>query len=232
MELLDIIYTPLDILPRPELDIINFKKWLSSVYPQDCLTKTPAYNNSMKKLNNSYPWDLTFGMANGKWQSNFDVEFPEYSKYLYESVGILREEVVSIIFLPIRDNVTGLAFWHSDVDDLGFRFYVENDKYLENPLLVKNTVEPLISRLVAPVPIADDDTRFQPEVLSCKMIGPTQAFYITNVRGIHSPFINVPSTRIACFVNVYPALRNQVRERTKELILRSAEKYKEYAILW
>lgn len=231
MELINLLYTPLDVPERPAINIDKFKQWLASAYPQECLTRTPAYNNSMQYYKEKYPWHLTFGMADGEWQNNFDVEFPEYSKYLYESIGLKRHEIVSIIFLPIRDEVSGLAFWHADVDDLGFRFYVDNKKYLENPLLLKKTVGLHTSNVMS-LPITDDDDRLQPETYVCKMISPTQSFYLNNYRAVHSPFINVPGTRIAGFVNVYAKYRAEVRQRTETFILKSAAKFKDHTIVW
>ena len=231
MDLINLLYTPLDVPERPAVDIDKFKQWLTAVYPQECLTKTPAWSNSMALYKDKYPWHLTFGMADGEWQNNFDTEFPEYSKYLYESIGLERHEIVSIIFLPVRDHVTGLAFWHADVDDLGFRFYVDNEKYLENPLLLKKTKLPH-TRNAMSLPISDNDIRLQPEIYTFKMLSPTQSYYLNNYRAVHSPFINVPGSRISGFVNVYPKYREEVRRRTEAFILQSAAKFKDHTILW
>lgn len=229
----NILFTPLDVPTPPEVDVEKFLSWVKRVYPQPC-KQTASDSNSTAERNmiDNYPWDLVFGAFNGQWLDGFEKEFPEVAEYCLSAFGIEQIELLTAVFLPIRTSVTGLAFWHHDVDETGFRFYLVNEKSDVNPLLLKRDVNPYtrIPGMIAP--IAEDDPRIQPGAIECKLPEPRHAFYINNIRAVHSPRVTEPAMRIAGFITVKKHLSNIIRERSKPLLMRSAEKFKDYAIHW
>ena len=91
MELIDILYTPLDVLPKPDYDIGSLQNWLNSNHTK--LAKFKEFlagtGNTAEKIIENYPWDLTVAYFNVNdtgpgWLGDFDKTFPELSKYLYE----------------------------------------------------------------------------------------------------------------------------------------------------
>lgn len=229
MEPIDICYTPLDVPARPNIDIQKFIEWGKSVYPQ-----IAKYNskNSESFIGKQYPWDLVFGCYDGKWLDDFENKFPELAEYSYKTFLIKREELNSIIFLPTRPHVKGISFWHSDVDLTGFRFYVECEHFEKNPLVIRKTVLPNNTLNGIYLQINSDDDRLQKEIYNCNMISPHQAYYINNCRAVHAPSMEVSGVRIAGFVTVKEQYSTIVRQRVRDLIVNSAEKFKDHAILW
>jgi hypothetical protein len=134
--------------------------------------------------------------------------------------------------LPIRPHVTGVSFWHSDSDITGFRYYLECEHHLENPLLMRKTIEPYEELNGVVVPFNGDDDKLQKETLVCKMTSPHQAFYLNNCRAVHAPTMFVPSLRIAGFVVPKILYEKIIRARSTDLIVNSALKFKDHAILW
>ena len=229
MEPIDICYTPLDLPDRPNIDIEKFLSWGKKVYPQIVKDKVIS---SESQFNEKYPWDTVFGCFRGDWQDSFDQEFPELAEYTYTVFNINREELASVVFLPVRPHVTGISFWHQDVDPTGFRFYIECEHHDKNPLVVRKTVAPNNHIAGLSIPLNGDHDALQKEVYKCKMTSPHQAFYINNHRAVHAPMMDVPALRIAGFVTVKKQYMDIVKERTRDLIVNSAEKFKECAILW
>ena len=64
------------------------------------------------------------------------------------------------------------------------------------------------------------------------MTAPHQSFYLNNYRAVHAPTMNTPGIRIAGFVVPKTAYEDVVKARMKKIIVDSAEKFKEHAILW
>lgn len=229
MEPIDICYTPLDIPKRPDIDLLKFNNWVKEVYPQPCKKKAI---HAEKDLTIDYTWDLAFGLFDGQWQNDFDKEFPELASYCYEGFGVHRHEIGTIVFLPVRETVSGTAFWHNDIDSTGFRFYLECEHHEENPLLLRKTVIPYTTMSAIVIPLNGDDDRVQKEVHNCKMTDPHMSFYLNNYRAVHAPTVNVPGMRIAGFITIDPRYSADVRARSREMIIASANKFKDYAILW
>ena len=229
MQPIDICYTPLDIPKRPDIDIAKFLSWAQSVYPQSCKSKS---DNAEDVIGKDYPWDLVWGAWDGIWQNNFDKEFPELSVYCYEAFKIHRHELSGAIFLPVRSSVKGVSFWHNDVDPTGFRFYLECENYNDNPLLLRKTKLPYHKQEGITVPLTGEDRRLQEEIFNCKMTDPHMAYYLNNFRAVHAPAINVSGIRIAAFITVKKMFTETVQNRTNDLIVSSALKYKDHAILW
>jgi hypothetical protein len=229
MEPIDICYTPLDIPNRPDIDMSKFLNWVKNVYPQPC--KDVAVH-AEKDFNVDYTWDLVFGASDGKWQNDFDKEFPELAEYCYKAFGIYRHELATAVFLPVRETIQGVSFWHNDVDMTGFRFYLECEHHEKNPLLLRKTVEKYDQHIGIVVPLNGDDDRLQKEAHICKMTDPHMSFYLNNIRAVHAPTVYVPGIRIAGFVTVKKTFADNVLKRTRDLIVSSANKYKDHAILW
>lgn len=229
MEPIDICFTPLDIPKRPDIDLNKFIAWAQSVYPQPCKAKS---TNAEELIKEQYPWDLVWGAWDGVWQNGFNKEFPELAKYCFDAFKIQRHELSGAIFLPVRDFIRGTSFWHNDIDPTGFRFYIECEHHEENHLLLRKTLLPYDGIQSIAVPLDADDDRLQKQVYNCKIIDPHMAYYLNNFRAVHAPSVNVPGIRIAGFVTVKPTYQSIVRERMRDTIVQSAEKYKDYAILW
>lgn len=229
MEPIDICYTPLDIPIRPDIDIVKFLSWTQSVYPQSCKTQS---DNAEGTIGKEYPWDLVWGAWHGVWQNDFDKEFPELATYCYEAFKIHRHELGGAIFLPVRKSVKGVSFWHNDVDPTGFRFYLECEHYNDNPLLLRKTKIPYTIREPIVVPLNGDNDKLQEEIFNCKMTDPHMAYYLNNTRAVHAPTVSIPGIRIAAFITVKKVFQNIVQQRTRDMIVESAKKFKDYAILW
>ena len=229
MESIDICYTPLDIPKRPDIDISKFLSWAQNVYPQPYKTQS---TNAEGVIGKEYPWDLVWGAWDGAWQNNFDNEFPELATYCYRAFNIQRHELGGVIFLPVRKTVTGTSFWHNDVDSTGFRFYLECEHHIENPLLLRKTIIPYTELTSIVVQLNGNNDRISQEIFNCKMIDPHMAYYLNNFRSVHAPTMNVPGIRIAAFITVKKIYQEIVRKRTNDMIVASATKFKEHAILW
>jgi hypothetical protein len=80
------------------------------------------------------------------------------------------------------------------------------------------------------IPESGITSKVQDKIYSAKMLKPDQAFYINNVRSIHTVEVShVNSNRLAVLVFTKD---NVILEKTKDLILSSAEKFSEYSIKW
>lgn len=229
MEPIDICYTPLDVPKRPDIDVQKFLSWAQRVYPQSCKKNSLTAENDIGK---EYPWDLVWGALDGVWLDNFDKEFPELTKYCYEAFGIRSYELGGAIFLPVRSSVKGISFWHNDVDPTGFRFYLECEHYKENPLVLRKTKLPYTERVGIIVDLNGNDDRLQDEIFNCKMPDPHMAYYLNNFRAVHAPSMNVLGIRIAGFITVKKRYQDVVQKRSRDMIVASAVKFKDHAILW
>ena len=229
MEPIDICYTPLDIPKRPDIDMNKFMSWIKKTYPQPLKEKEI---HAEQKIGEGYTWDLVFASSNGRWQNDFDTEFPELAKYCYEAFNMKRYELNTVLFLPVRPSINGIGFWHNDIDPGGFRFYIECENHEENPLLLRKTIEKYNTINGIAVPVGSDDDRLQKEIFNCKMPNPHMAYYLNNYRAVHAPMMTVPGTRIAVLLTVNKFFVDEVLKRNKNLIVSSAKKYKDYAILY
>lgn len=240
MQLENILYTPLDIPEKPSFSVDKLKEWLSKNH--EPLSK---YKNTLgdsrytaETVIENYPWNLTvaywklFEKQHEGWLGDFDKEFPELSKHLYESVNLTLDDVGLIVFLPIKQNHTGLGFWHNDNDWYGIRHYFCFEELDSNKLLLKKTKIPYVERPSFKLPI-DEEQYLQKETIECKILSPTQGFFLNNVRAVHSTYTVVPNvTRIACFVTGKAGKRLETQKKIEDLIIRSATKYKDYAVFW
>jgi hypothetical protein len=240
MQINDILYTPLDVEQKPEFDVENLKNWLLNNYQplskyKDLLSHT---NNASENRNENYPWNLTvaywnlFDDGGPGWLGKFNEEFPLLSKHMYECFNLSIEDVGLIVFLPIRPGHTGLGFWHNDTDWYGLRHYFCFESPETNKLLLRKTKIDYTERLDLVSPI-DEETYLQDEIIECKILSTTQSFFLNNVRSVHSTYTATPDvTRIAAFVTGKVGKRAEMQKKIENLVVRSAEKYQDYAVLW
>lgn len=241
MQINDILYTPLDVAEKPEFDVEKLRSWLSTNY--GTLTKykelLSATKNSAESVIKNYPWDLTVAYFNlfpdeegPGWLGKFNEEFPELSKHLYECFDLSLNDIGLIVFLPIKQSHTGLGFWHNDTDWYGLRHYFCFDNAESNKLLLKKTKIDYTERPTFNLPI-DEDEYLQKETIECKLLSTKQSFFLNNVRSVHSTYTAIPDvTRIAAFVTGKIGKQAEMKEKIESLVIRSAEKYKDYAVLW
>jgi hypothetical protein len=240
MQINDILYTPLDVPDKPEFDIEQLKSWLFKNHEplsryKDILAGT---NNTAETIIENYPWDLTvayfklFNDSEPGWLGNFNEEFPELSKHMYECFNLSIEDIGLIVFLPIKQGHTGLGFWHNDTDWYGLRHYFWFDNADTNKLLLRKTKVNHNERPNLQVPI-DEDKYLQHEIIECKLLSTTQSYFLNNVKSVHATYTGVPDvTRIAAFVTGKFGKRKEMQKKIESLVIRSAEKYKDYAVLW
>jgi hypothetical protein len=244
MNLADVLYTPLDVPTPPEIDTILLNSWLEENYQslskyKDIFTRASANTGEMTV--DDYPWDLTaayFNMTdNGPgWLGNFDIKFPELSKYFYESLSLTLDDIGFIILLPIRKDYKGFGFWHNDPDYTGLRMYLGFENEEQDKLYLKRTLNRVpISLTTLPkyqYPI-DHAKYLQNEMIECKPISSRQCFYLNNFRSVHSTYTATPGTiRIAAFITGKLGQQLTLMKKINSLVVSSAMKYKDHSILW
>jgi hypothetical protein len=213
----DILYTPLDVPDLPDFDVKELVQWMKETYPKytfvnDYIAK--GGHSSEGRVEN-YPWNLTpvyLNMHNEKsgWVEDFDKKFPQICKHIECSYGLTLDEIGSVYALPMKDEYSGWGFWHKDFDPSGVRFYFEFESYDNEALFVEK----------------EGSGNKQ----SCKVKSNKQSFYLNNIDAVHATYTPpeaVGKVRIAAFIT--PRFDNtcQFMEKTRNLILKSAEKYKD-----
>jgi hypothetical protein len=238
----DIVYTPLDLPSPPTFDKARLYEWIGTNHTNPIQTEIKnTYKNAVaeSKFGEAYPWDLVFAhwnLGNHKlgWMNEFKEIFPELSYYLYNVFNIDEEDLGQISLLPIRQTSNGIGFWHNDKDSYGMRVYLDFENNSDNSLLVKKTKLPLDQW--EPLGLSRDynwnPDHLQKEVLTCKMIKPNQCFYINNMRSVHTTYVTKPSRRIAAFISGLPSANEKIWKITEDIIVSSAKKYKDHAIMW
>lgn len=239
MDFLDILYTPLDVPPQPNYDVVQLRKWLADNY-----VPLSRYRSILRQQRNisehiieNYPWDLTIAYFNMTdtgpgWLNNFDRQFPELSTYIHQAFGLPLEEVGLVIFLPMREKHKGLGFWHNDTDVSGLRIFFEIEDLEKNKLFTRRMKVPYNTRPNIQLPM-NEDYYLQKEVFECKILSSTQCHFLNNIRAAHATYTEEPGAhRIAAFVTSKLKNGEKFLNLVKPLILRSAEKYKEHVIMW
>ena len=228
---LDILYTPLDIPPAPPIDSTRLLQWISDYKDQQHIKDRRDSSQVLK--DQGYPWDIVYAKYNYRWYQDFDKLFPEFCEYVINGFGIPVVLVPEVIILPTKTDFAGVGFWHSDNDEWGLRFYIDNPE-TDNFLLIRPTKQAWTARNQQSILSATDDD-FQPGVeYSAKLLNSRQAFYINNVRALHATNTNtelVGTTRIAVILHARTPIVT-MPAFVKDLIVRSAEKYKEHSIYW
>ena len=240
MDLLDILYTPLDLPTPPEVDTQALITWINRNKNALEPYKQYAYDNNISSEKNPrirWPWNMGIVYLNWDkhtnpgWICNFDKTFPELSHYMYTVFDIPIEELGTIVILPTKKNHTGMGFLHQDPGDIGLRIYLEFEDIGKNKLLLQKTKLPYPCQ--QPIPLPVDPELLQEEVIECKTLTNKYCWYINNTRAFHGTWTEVPdSTRIAVIVSGNLETGWHVMDRLKSKIIASAEKYKDYAVFW
>jgi hypothetical protein len=226
--ILDILYTPLDIPTPPEYDKQLLKEWCQLNQNQTIENRGDGKRITPEDI---YPWNIVYARRHNQWLDNFNGKFPELSKYFYESFGICENNLGSIVLLPVKPHYVTKHYWHADPDDIGLRLYLENDHEHKDFLLIKPTAIPYNTRKdLGPIPESGITPKVQNVIHSARMLRSDQAFYINNVRAIHTVDVShVNSSRLAVLIFTN---NNIIPDKTKKLILESAKKFSELAIIW
>ena len=218
---LDILYTPLDLPEMPNVDMVKLRNWI------DQHKNTQKFEPSIDdkdKVGKNYPWDIIHVRHDSTWYQDFDIEFPELAKYSTEGFGLTLEDVHAVTLLPIKNSFKGLGFWHSDFDETGLRYYIEN-KETRNFLYFKPSTVPYTTGEEL-----HSNPKFQNIIRPAKLLKSNQAFFVNNVRSCHAVnSTDLSPTRIAVIVTING---NIINHPLTDLIVRSAEKFSEYSILW
>ena len=240
MDILDILYTPLDLPPPPEVDTKKLIDWINNHKQELEPFKKYAYDNNISAENNPkiiWPWNM--GLVYLNWDENikpgwicdFDKSFPELSTYMHTVFDIPIEELGSIVILPTKTKHTGMGFWHQDPGEVGLRLYLEFEHIGQNKLFLQKTKLPYDFQQPFELPVNPE--LLQDEILECKTLTNRYAWYINNTRAFHGTWTEVEnSTRIAVIVSGNWTTGPAIIERLKTKILDSALKYKDYAIYW
>lgn len=225
---LDILYTPLDTIEPPAINIEKFMEWAYNGDKQQIAGRMDAssYTNTVV-----YPWHIVYAKNKGVWYKNFNIEFPELAEFFSKAYGLTENEVQNITLLPVRPDYSGTGFWHSDPDEQGLRVYLVNDE-TDDFLRIRPTVEPHDTRQHKMIPNNGIASHIQTVEYSAKMLKPNQTFFLNNVRAVHAANITkTNSLRIAVIISGLGPIKT-MKPALQELILRSAEKYSDYAIRW
>lgn len=235
--LLNTLYTPLDCPEVPtNFNLDEIKEWLVESY--DKSSGHRAYLRRLGRMGEikpRYPWDLTtvYDRHRNGWQNNFDEKFPSLATYFPEAFNLSLNEITSIIALPIRENHKGMGYYHQDGDEYGLRVYIDfNDA--EGKLFLRKTIEPYNEQ--PPFGLRHTgstenilEKNLVDEVIECKRASDKQCFFINNVRAGHTTYVSDQhKSRIA--VIVYHNKTPEVLSKIADLVQRSVEKYKDYAI--
>ena len=132
----------------------------------------------------------------------------------------------------INKNTIYLGAFFSILATYGLRHYFCFESADTNKLLLKKTKIDYVERPSFQLPI-DEDLYLQDETFECKILSTRQSFFLNNVKAVHSTYTVTPDvTRIAAFVTGKVGKRAEMQKKIESLVVKSAEKYKDYAVLW
>lgn len=232
-EVLNILYTPLDIPETPEFDYAKLVAWAKSSTDQQVAGRRDA---SKVTDPTNYPWNIVYAKLEGQWHKGFQQQFPQLAEYFSSAYGLDPAQIKNIVLLPVKDNFIGTGFWHSDPDESGLRMYLENDE-IDNFLLIRPTTVPYNQRpegriIAADGTAADVQTNVEHSV---RLLKRNQGFFINNVRAVHAARTNnSKNKRIAVIISLLGrgSPLSSATDATKQLIIDSAKKYKDYSVYW
>ena len=235
MNFLDVLYTPIDLPPCPEIDVGRLRVWLTESYPKqkNIIDMTAGEIQAHNKIKDNYPWNFTFAKF-FEWQNGFDKEFPELVEYITHIYGINEQEIGVVAVLPVRDKPSKIKFWHTDPDKFGLRFYVTNERYKENTILIKKGRPEMPDSEIHGKSFEETDYRLINEkIYRTTNIHPRQPFYLNNWKAAHAVEFNVEGERIAILLGTSNMLDDSPEfvGRINDLIVRSAMKYHDQAVL-
>lgn len=228
MKATDILYTPLDTPDVPGVDIPKLLSWVAKhTTTQEISGRQDA--SKMSELSESYPWNIIYPRHNSAWQFDFDKEFPELANYFYSAFSMQEEDLFSVVLLPVKTEFAGMGFWHSDPDEYGLRMYLENEEP-DDFLLIRPTKFPYDTRPQFGLDPSFSNTPLQDKTISATLRKPKQTFYLNNIRAVHAVRAFYPGTvRIAVIVS---SNNRNLQQHFNDLVVKSAQKYTDYAILW
>ena len=238
MNIFDVVYTPLDTPPMPEVYVKKVSTWVDNNH-----SKLHHYNQILINQSitgegvqgNNYPWRLTPVYLNNEvvstgWLNDFNIEFPKLSSYFYTAFGLNLEDLGGIILLPTRSTHNGLGFWHQDPDKIGLRMYLEFDDF-DNQLLIKKTKEKHTNQ--QDLTLVKLEEVLQSETIDCKILDKNQCFFLNNINAAHTIYTNVPGkTRIAVLFTEKYSNQNVLISKIEPLVVNSAKKFSDYSIIW
>jgi hypothetical protein len=227
MNNLDILYTPLDTPLVPKFDLLKLESWIGDNFARQQIADRRD-GSKIDAISNMYPWKLIYAREQDNWCADFDKLFPDLAQFFYSAYGLDEDDINNVIMLPVKPQFKGVGFWHSDVDSYGLRMYLVNDE-VDDFLLMKSTAEPYLERPAFGLDFKD--IKFKEEILSPKLFAPNQTFYLNNTRSIHAVNVQNPGVlRMALIVS--PKYKKSIEQHLNNLIVRSAEKFKDYAIYY
>jgi len=249
MDIQKILYTPLDIPPPPAYDQNDLIAWLDEtdtkhndwLYENDLVHgEKKLYGDSAVRLIPAYQaHDFDPAVSGSGWVNNFDKRFPELSCYLYQAYNIPIEELGALNFILLGKAHQGKSILHFDPDSVGMRIHL----YVQDPevdrLYLFKTKElyefkmEKVEHIAQPLTENTFQEYYQPTPHRCHMLGHTQGFFLNNWNSAHVTYNEIAGhTRLTVGVFSKTTNRELVHNLTKDLIVRSAEKYKDHAILW
>lgn len=235
-DILNILYTPLDVPPVPSYNKEDLKKWCVKNSNQKIVNRENEEEWYEKKgipREDNYPWKIAHARENFQWIDNFNIHFRELSEYFCSTYLLKEEDVSGIVLAPVKPNYTGATYWHTDPDEIGLRLYLENNEIDRDFLLIKPTVEKYKRRAeIGYIPPDGNSDKIQNVIHSAKIMKIHQAFYINNVRAIHTVNVEVSNSNRFAVLILTKFSAETLKEETKKLILDSAEKFSDYSIKW
>lgn len=236
--LLNTLYTPLDCPPRPAYDVVALKEWITEYHVK--LAEIRSYMKQGAGIGNKTETIWTPVNPYNKfflgWQGDFDKKFPELANYFTSAFGLTENDITNILILPINKEYTG-KFWRQDPDEYGLRMFLDLDENSSTKMYVKKTIEPYteqpaLSARHFPEGHAPNIVEFlQQGETECKLVSPSQCYYVNNVRGSHATDVtSLGESHIT--VIVYHNKSFPVIRKITALVERSLEKYKDYAITY
>lgn len=222
MKIDEILYTPLDCPQQPFYLLDDIKNWANRNIDILCNLKEQLNDEFYlgERFQPNYPWNVQvvyrkFTEKDLGWVRNFDIEFPELSKYFYEAFGLKLDDLGIVLMLPVKENHTGIGFWHQDPDMFGLRMYLEYEQQKENTLLIRS--------------LNDKQT-----IKKCIPVSNKQCFFLNNKIAEHTTYTEIPNkTRIA--VLIIGKLDEQSQQLWKQkityLVENSAKKFIDNVVL-
>lgn len=233
MNLQDILYTPLDLPACPKVDLARLDKWIDGVYPQTDLLNATG-NKFIAGINekDEFPWKVVWAKALD-WREEFDQEFPEIKKYIIEGLGIPDKDIMAVTLLPKRISQQAKGFWHSDIDRLGLRFYIDFEDTVNDRLLFRKTLKYNADN-TSLFRTFNSDQLLEKKVHLASILNSRQPYYINNYCAAHSVENVTEKRRIAVIVatSVELGIDSNLYRIMSDIIVNSALKYHKHALFW
>jgi hypothetical protein len=229
-DILDILYTPINVKPVPVFDRSKLNDWCKANQIQ---TIQDRADGSKITVDDIYPWNIVYARKNANWLGGFDQHFPELAEYFYSAFSLQESELRSTVLLPMKSHYVGSTYWHADPDEIGLRLYLENDEIDRDFLLIKPTKKKYQSREeLGKIPENGITPKVQDITYSAKILKSHNGFYLNNVRSIHTVNVDRPnSIRLAVLI-ITEMKADKISSSVKDLIVQSAEKYSDLSIRW